>query len=1650
MLLSNMSFGPAATTTQSAAPPPNTVQLPLTLVGTTSTRAFTVRNTGTLAAHVCLSILSEGDDNDGLIVERREEDVTIMPDSQEEFRITYTPTRVGKSTIRLRATLRHNPFENKELNIEAESFAQAISFENIEPAYPDLLNLGSCYPNVEKTYTFDMRNNSAHNVRYEWQADTTNTCSVEFVPRMGHLGPGAARPVTVHLTRGDANAARHVAQTTVQVQSVELMSEAQWDSTMVDQKWIVVNDGPDRQLYGSTGRRNLKKVMEPVAEPPYRVLEHLSVAQRLLLAYTCDSPTYELSLVDTENEGRVVAQFESIAFPTTKMFQRRVVTLRVKNTGTVALPYEMIVEAAAGSSGVAESPRTAGASPDAEGAIESGTLREGSFLPVGSDFEVEPDTAGSIAVDAEKDFSIVFSPHASGPAAPMSLLCYFPHVAELAQRRVPLLGSGECPLVHVQVPPSAYLSLRIDGEAGPSVNPDSTVLEFLTRGLHTQVATRFQVYNPTASPYNFLWSDKSLSESLSPFQCLTPSGTVAAGRSVEMAFEFIGETLGVREREWSLSIVGKDVTIPFLLVGRTVDPHVFFNSTKIQFGNVNLGGKVEKIIWLENRDDVPSTFTFNKGDLKVMNSFLGVRPGQRHGGAQGEAAHHDQLCAAGRDGVQHPARVPGEEGEHAADAQREGRRRLRARELVLEPSKGHPNPIPVLKDQILTVNPGRVQVDERVTRTFILSNDGQSAFDYSVTAPERRYVTIEGATGSVAAMSRAVITLSYSPTAEERLRQFRMQFRIGGKLSYQVGVQASTYVPKLQLSFERYDFGPRFVGGFTMTSVAGGGSSEISTVLSIVNLDKEDVNVECGMSEGTEWCTLSHTNFVAKSNGTNEVRITFHPDDVRVYTDKLRLLLNGAYPVFVSITGEGVHPHVEIVNRFAKFGVVRVGERRDVELRLKCASRIPTPISFMGCLPEDLLKRGVSIGLVQLSTVLKPREVRNITLSFKPPKRMGEFQREVKMLVCGREQPFAMISGACEDAETRLDTNMLVFSDVVMGSSVTRRVMIMNTGDIAQKFSWRHIPSTGELTVNPVSGFIQAHTDLACDFVYRPSSAASAVNQKVMLELECAPPLTLHVEAGGMSRPPPKETVHFNCRARQVDTQRVVLENPSAQSWTFTPVVDNSLWSAPSSITIKPKAKGEVELQYAPMRETKKEKDVGTLFIAQQEGCGITYQLEGTAEAAGPSAPVREIDLVTNAAQTVNFPVSNWSSTPTNFTRVIEWTSPPNLDPGLITVKGSASIDVPAQSAGENSVSFQCMKEGQYRGVVRFNCNSNPDLNQYYELQLKVATVVASAAVAAVMEVRGPARVRTTANIPIGNPLSKPLHVTCKLDGPPESLGSLVVPSSIMVPPKNAVNLGIEFMPLVHRAYAPVKVLLTCPDLDASTYTLNLQSTPAPAERLTRITCPLGQQTHFTLTFTHHTKTATEFAIKVIGDAAGASMSTATKGSPVPSLSRAPNQSATVKATPITNARGQELSAEFIFEPRALGVTKDVIEFVSPLGGTFTFPILTTCVAPQPLGPFQLHSGQNLQLPFRNVFTETLVVQVTSDSPFFTVGKKTENIAAKKVVNIAVQCKMGDAKEEQVPEMVFGKLMISSTIPGEKTPVEWIYYLEGTRDAKKK
>jgi hydrocephalus-inducing protein len=79
-----------------------------------------------------------------------------------------------------------------------------------------------------------------------------------------------------------------------------------------------------------------------------------------------------------------------------------------------------------------------------------------------------------------------------------------------------------------------------------------------------------------------------------------------------MIFEYTPDLIGVHESYWAFEIASEKIIQYFLIVGNVIEPNVFFDIGKINFGPLLIGGKNKEIISLKNLEDVPIVYNFDK------------------------------------------------------------------------------------------------------------------------------------------------------------------------------------------------------------------------------------------------------------------------------------------------------------------------------------------------------------------------------------------------------------------------------------------------------------------------------------------------------------------------------------------------------------------------------------------------------------------------------------------------------------------------------------------------------------------------------------------------------------------------------------------------------------------------------------------------------------------------------------------------------------------------------------------------------------------------------------------------------------------------------------------------------------------------------
>ncbi|RNF21339.1 hydin-like protein [Trypanosoma conorhini] len=1379
----------------------DTIQLPLTLIGSVTSRTFTVRNSGEVDAHIRLST-PDMFPND-IVVSNLRRDIFLPVGGAESFTLSFTPTSIEKHRVRLRVSVTENPYEDRELWVEAESYFSPLSFENIDPGSEDQLTLGHCYVSQPVERTVVLCNNSPHAIRFEWGCPSS---ILQCSPRVGHISPGSSKQLTLRLYTDTVSG--ETISCVFRVTSIEVQGGEDWDDAQSKARWVVAHSEgaePGRVSISSDNetRKNLRRVFETVPEPLYNVTNDIGIQKPLYVSYACEFASYKVTL-PMNNDVEIS---DTLTFPSTKIFQRRTTVLRVQNTGPNVLPFAFEVNDPA---------RRSGTEPD-----------------ITSIFTVEP-ASGRVEPHTYQDVRVTFAPRTIEDVS-QALIGSFPHSLQ-PKFFVSLQGTAECPLVHFNVPPCDYLDSRVDGEAGPELNPDTIPIMFRSCGLQSKSTVCFKVINPSTTTYRFEWISDPLSQRISPFRCLTPSGSISAGKQYEMTFDYTSSSIGLREAKWTFFISGH-ISVPFLLVGKTEEPNVFLHVTRVNFGGVTVGTKDERIIELENREDISFPFSFDRSVLSNDNNAVGVKP--LGGTLPPRSTIPLTISFTPKDEISVNTRllcrVKRMSDPLTINVKGEGLRIHSSLAIEDEDADDTAEPVIVPPSQVFHLNLGRVQVENVVQKRFVLTNEGQCPMDYVMAVPEQRFIKVDPLSGTVAPKQRAVIMLVYSPTEEETLRNFKIQCRVARTITYSIRLAVVSYVPKVQFGFMKHDFGPCFITEFSSDAT-------VSKSLTMLNMEaKESVALDCLLSHGDIF-DLDGNSFVLSPGEARNLNISFAPFEVGDFKSELRITLNGSYSFFIPLKGEGVIPRIDVPVRSLKLGVARIGERRVAELRLDCRSRAITPVSLVNCVDADLQQKGISIVPAELF-LMRPRETRTITVSFRPSARMPEFQRELRMIVCGREMPLAIISASCEDAEVHLDIQNILFDDVVVGATASRRIVIMNSGDFAQRFKWDPtLLPQGEMRVLPSAGSVHAHSEQVCEFVYIPKKPGSVFRRAVSVEFDDAPALSVNVEAHAVERPKVEAVLSFECCARDTVAKTVTVENPTDAAWTVKPLIEGRLWTAPKTLQINPRSTAVLSVTYAPLFVTK-EKDIATLFIPLPNGSARNIQLEGVASHPVEEAIVKEKIIEANTPHLETFEIHNGTSQPLRFHVSVQWS--PEPEKGMVTVKAPVSIDVPAKQTKSCPITFSSLKEGSLRGTAQFRCIEREDYTQVFDVALLVVPKTVSSKSQLVAAVRSAA----TYIMSITNPLEKNVTVSTRVEN-----GSDVVfvDPSITIPRKSTADIPIRFFPLLHKEYPAATVTATSAELGTVSCKLHLRSNPPGPEKVTRVTCPLGQTVVFPLRFKHY------------------------------------------------------------------------------------------------------------------------------------------------------------------------------------------------------
>ena len=241
-----------------------------------------------------------------------------------------------------------------------------------------------------------------------------------------------------------------------------------------------------------------------------------------------------------------------------------------------------------------------------------------------------------------------------------------------------------------------------------------------------------------------------------------------------MVFEYTPETLGTHESYWTFQIIGEKITQHFLIVGQVLEPLILFETAKVDFGPLLVGGKNREIIKLMNKEYIPFAFNFDpksvKGSLEDGDS-LKVTPMSGLIEPQSsinieitfipkfeKAFNYNLTCKVKRKGLSLNVNV-------------KGVGYSLKQEVYIDPSKP-----PIIPKDPQTLDFGEFFINEKKVKNVTLNNLGEFNFDFIWKRPVNRYLTITPETGSVKKGSKTVFDISYLPVVPNKLAKVKMCF----------------------------------------------------------------------------------------------------------------------------------------------------------------------------------------------------------------------------------------------------------------------------------------------------------------------------------------------------------------------------------------------------------------------------------------------------------------------------------------------------------------------------------------------------------------------------------------------------------------------------------------------------------------------------------------------------------------------------------------------------------------------------------------------------------------------------------------------------------------------------------------------------------
>ncbi|VCW68228.1 unnamed protein product [Gulo gulo] len=348
------------------------------------------------------------------------------------------------------------------------------------------------------------------------------------------------------------------------------------------------------------------------------------------------------------------------------------------------------------------------------------------------------------------------------------------------------------------------------------------------------------------------------------------------------------------------------------------------------------------------------------------------------------------------------------------------------------------------------INFYEVELNECVQCELSFINTGKFNFSFQaeLSGPKSllQYLEFSPIDGSVDVGQTEHASVSFQPFKKCVLKGLELRIKISHGPTFLCSLSGCAVSPAVHFSFTSYNFGTCFI--------YQAGMPPYKQILVVTNKEETSMSLDC-LYTNTTYLEVNFRVDVIKPGKTLEIPITFYPRESIQYRELIPFEINGLSQQIIEIKGKGTEMKISVLdpaNKIVKLGAVLPGQvvKKTVSIMNNSHTQLTFSLSVLFSVPD--LQEPKVLTLIPFHNItLKHKEVCKLEVIFAPKKRIPPFSEEVLMECMGLLRPLFLLSGCCQALEISLDQEHLPFGPVVYQTQATRRILMLNTGDVGAR-----------------------------------------------------------------------------------------------------------------------------------------------------------------------------------------------------------------------------------------------------------------------------------------------------------------------------------------------------------------------------------------------------------------------------------------------------------------------------------------------------------------------------------------------------------------------------------------------------------------------